>query len=92
MYVKIPLTLRHRKDAAAMMNAMTAYTAAYAQDACAAFVRPSSADNSPIVISLDVSLLASISIIILLALLVLVLLRHAYQRTTFPPLRPALQA
>ncbi len=74
-----------------MMNAMTAYTAAYAQDACAAFARPSSADNSSIVISLDVSLLASISII-LLALLALVLLRHAYQRTTFPPLRPAVQA
>lgn len=74
-----------------MMNAMTAYTAAYAQDACAAFVRPSSADSFIMVITLDVSLLASISII-LLALLVLVLLRHAYQRTTFPPLRPALQA
>lgn len=72
-----------------MMNAMTAYTAAYAQDACAAFVRPSSADSFIMVITLDVSLLASISIIILL---VLVLLRHAYQRTTFPPLRPALQA
>lgn len=69
-----------------MMNAMTAYTAAYAQDACAASVRSSA--NSIIVIALDVSLLASI--IILLALLVLV--RHAYQRTTFPPLRPALQA
>lgn len=75
-----------------MMNAMTAYTAAYAQDACTAFVRPSSADSFIMVITLDVSLLASISIIILLALLVLVLLRHAYQRTTFPPLRPALQA
>ena len=72
-----------------MMNAMTAYTAAYAQDACAAFVRPSSADSFIMVITLDVSLLASISIIILLALLVLVLLRHAYQRTrSLPSARP----
>lgn len=73
-----------------MMNAMTAYTAAYAQDACAAFVRPSSADSFIMVITLDVSLLASISIIILLALLVLVLLRHAYQKDDVPSPPPGL--
>ena len=71
-----------------MMTSVYMNTAAYAQDTCAA---SSCAAMNFIILVLDAGLLLA-SIIILLALLVLVLVQHTYQRTTFPPLRPALPA